>query len=202
MCLLLETIRIEEGNFCHLDYHQARVDNSRALLFPGSSQLDLGTLEIPEPFRSGIFKCRVVYARHFSKVEFFPYKPRKIDALHLVKADHLSYPFKYLNRSDIEQMRKKFGETEEIILIQGGSVTDTSYTNLAFLSGDLWFTPDRPLLNGTCRQRLIDQGQLIPTRITPATLGHYQSVSLINAMLDPGDLMLPIRSISSFMYLC
>ncbi|MBN1199163.1 MAG: aminotransferase class IV [Bacteroidales bacterium] len=195
MCLLLETIRVKDGRFCHLKYHQERMNQTRAVLFPGSGLLDIGAFEIPVAFSSGIFKCRIVYDRDFREIEFLTYTPKRIDSLHLVEAENLKYPFKLLDRSGIETLQKDFRESEEIILVQKGVITDTSYSNLAFLSENQWFTPDKPLLNGTCRQRLISQGMLTQTRITPETIALYSHVSLINSMLGLTDLMLPVSSI-------
>lgn len=195
MCLLLETIKIEDGRFCHQRYHQARMDNSRAVLFPDAKSLNIAAVSVPRTFMSGVFKCRIVYGRDFKKIEFLPYTPKQIHSLHLIDAENLKYSFKYFDRSGIEKLQKNFRESEEIILVQKGCITDTSYSNLAFLSGNQWFTPDPPLLYGTCRQRLIDQGILIPVRITPGMLKLYRDVSLINSMLELTDLMLPVSSI-------
>ncbi|MFC2101382.1 aminotransferase class IV [Bacteroidota bacterium] len=195
MCLLLETIRVKDGSFCHCGYHQKRMDHTRETLFPGAEKLLISDIEIPETFQSGIYKCRIVYDQELKRIQFSPYTPRQIRKLKLVDAGSLEYPFKYLNRSGIEQLQKGHADFNEIILVKNGYITDTSFSNLAFLSDNKWFTPDNPLLNGTCRQRLIDKGIIRPIPITPDNLCSFKFVSLINAMLDLNDTVLPIEAI-------
>lgn len=195
MCLLFETIRIKDGILCHPGYHQIRMDHARTILFPESTPLNISEIVIPDTAKSGIFKCRIVYDREFREVEFLPYTPKQIRTIRLVEAGDLTYPFKYNDRSGIEKLKTHHRKYDEIILVQQGCITDTSYSNLAFLSGKRWFTPSVPLLNGTCRQRLIDQGTLIPIQITLDSLSRYSHISLINAMLDLEDIIFPIDAL-------
>jgi len=197
MCLLVETIRVNDGRYCHLGYHQARVDHTMGILFPDASPVNLEMIPIPDHARTGIVKCRIVYDGEIRRIEFIPYFPKKILSLKLVQADRLEYPFKYLNRSDIEQLLTDYKDYDEIILVKNGYITDSSFSNLAFRKGEVWFTPDEPLLRGTCRYRLIEAGILHPVKIRPDEIHHYTHISLINAMLDLGDLMLPIQTIKS-----
>jgi 4-amino-4-deoxychorismate lyase len=171
------------------------MDHTRENLFPGADKLSISTIEIPKAFQSGIFKCRVIYDRELKHIQFLPYVPRQIRKLKLVDAGSLEYPFKYLDRSGIEKLQKKHPDFDEIILVKNGYITDTSYSNLAFLSENKWFTPYKPLLNGTCRQRLIDMGIVHPIQIMPDNLGAFQSVSLINSMLDLNDMIFPVEAI-------
>ncbi len=145
----------------------------------------------------GIIKCRIVYDKEIKEVTFQPYTQKPIRSLVLVEAGNIEYPYKYLDRSGIVQLQKGHQDYDEIILVKNGCITDTSYSNLAFLSGDEWFTPAEHLLNGTCRQRLVDQGALQEIRITPRDLFRYSHVSLINAMLDLGEVVLPIKEVKS-----
>ncbi|MBL7139067.1 MAG: aminotransferase class IV [Bacteroidales bacterium] len=195
MCLLLETIRVEEGKFCHPGYHQARMDRSRKALFHTSRKLNLLDVPVPADLPSGVFKCRIIYGIQIEQVAFFPYTPKPIHTLVLVYADSFEYPFKYADRSGIKRLLHDHGTFDEIILVKNECITDTSFSNLAFLSGATWFTPVEPLLNGTCRQRLMDQGVLKTRVIKPSDLPQFSHVSLINAMLDLTDLMLPVKAI-------
>lgn len=66
-------------------------------------------------------------------------------------------------------------------------VTDSSYTNLALFDGHEWLMPRRPLLQGTKRAFLLDQGLLKEADLTLADLRRAQRVSLFNAMIDMGE---------------
>jgi len=63
-------------------------------------------------------------------------------------------------------------------------VSDSFYANTAFWDGRAWSTPDTPLLAGTMRAYLLDQGLLREERIRPEDLGKFLKVRLINAMND------------------
>lgn len=195
MCLLLETIRVEDGRYCNPGYHQVRMDRSRESLFPGSGPLDIIEISVPDGASTGIRKCRIIYGNEIKTVEFMHYIQKTVRNFKLVEADNLDYKMKYLDRSDIDELQNKYPDYDEIILVKNGRITDTSFSNLAFLSGKQWFTPDEPILHGTCRQRLIDHQILFPMRICPGDLRLFSHVSMINAMLGLGDCMLPVGSI-------
>lgn len=197
MCLLLETIRVYDGIFCYPEYHQERMDRSRETLFPGSAGINISEIRIPESFKSGVYKCRIIYGSRLEKTEFFPYVPKPVRNLKLVDAPDLDYSFKYLDRSGIEKLQESNPGFDEIILVKNRVITDTSFSNLAFLSGKKWFTPAVPLLAGTKRQRLIDCGILSPVTITVEDLYCYSYVSLINALLDLNDVLLPVSAIET-----
>ena len=55
--------------------------------------------------------------------------------------------------------------------------------------------PAHPLLKGTKRGSLIDAGQLAECEIRVIDLPHFQSISLINAMLDLGDTVIEISQV-------
>jgi 4-amino-4-deoxychorismate lyase len=87
------------------------------------------------------------------------------------------------------------GDCDEIILVKNGLITDTSYSNLAFFDGVQWYTPEHPLLNGVRRQALLKQKRVREKRITPDELGSFVKLSLINAMLDLGEVEVPCTSV-------
>ena len=64
--------------------------------------------------------------------------------------------------------------------------------NIALFDGTQWVTPSTPLLNGTRRAQLIDAGRLIEQEVCITNLSSFQSISLINAMMDLNELVLPI----------
>ena len=54
----------------------------------------------------------------------------------------------------------------EIIIIKNGLVIDTSFTNIAIHKDGKWLTPKHPLLLGTKRAALLEQGIIQEADIT------------------------------------
>jgi 4-amino-4-deoxychorismate lyase len=72
-------------------------------------------------------------------------------------------------------------------MVQNGLITDTSISNLIFFDGKEWFTPANPILQGTCRDRLMAEGRLIAKEIRIDDLDLFIGCKLINAMRDPEE---------------
>ncbi|WP_309546477.1 aminotransferase class IV [Hoylesella marshii] len=87
------------------------------------------------------------------------------------------------------------GVCDDVLIVRNGLLTDTSYTNIALYDGYQWFTPATPLLEGTMRASLLDSGMLIEKDILLSDLPHYQYIALFNAMIDMGELVLPISCV-------
>ena len=188
MCLLLETIKVRNRCFHHVEYHQERVNQSRAVLFPESEQLALSDIFIPPELTKEIYKCRVIYGEKIEHITFLPYIKKVVNQVKLVEANNLEYPFKYLNRDVFLQLLENNPGYDEVIIVQNGLITDTTYSNLACYTGNKWYTPASPILKGTCRQRLLDGGLLKETDIQPVDLPRFTRISLINAMLELDEL--------------
>ncbi len=180
MSYLLETIKIEDGQVYNLSYHQARCDKSRATLFGTKEKLDLSS--IIEAPKKGLFRCRIVYDKKLHKVEYIPYKAKEIASLTIVHSD-LLYNHKYANRDALNSLLNLHKETDDILIIKNGYITDTSIANIAFFDGKQWITPKTPLLEGTMRAKLLDECFLIVKDIKKASLKHYSHVALMNAMI-------------------
>ena len=72
---------------------------------------------------------------------------------------------------------------DEVIIEKEGYLTDITIANIAFYDGEQWFTPENPLLKGTMRAKLIDEGFLHKREIRKKDLDNYTQVALINAMI-------------------
>ncbi len=178
--LLLETIKIEEGDIHNLSYHQARCTKSRQKLFKCSNILDLSTIiDAPE---TGLYRCRIIYAETLHSIEYIPYTPKKIETLKIVPSN-IEYSFKYANRDALNALLEANRDVDEVIIEKNGLLTDTTLSNIAFFDGKKWFTPNKPLLEGTMRAKLIDEGFLQTKEIRQNELSDYSQVALINAML-------------------
>lgn len=186
MCRFIETIRIEEGVIRNLPLHQERVDRTISHFF-GAAAAVLPLYEAisahPVP-KTGAVKCRVTYGKQVEKIEFEQYLPHPVNSLKVVHADDLDYSFKYADRSRLHKLLEQKGRCDDVLIIKNGLVTDTSYCNIIFDDGKKWVTPATPLLEGTCRRRLLDNGLITAAPITINDLGKFSRFMLINAMLD------------------
>jgi 4-amino-4-deoxychorismate lyase len=196
MCLLLETIKLEKGTACNLRYHQQRVSESRSDLLGINTQLDIGAaLIVPARARQGVYKCRITYGKEINEIQYIPYLLKKIKSLQLVEASEIEYNYKYADRACFDSLLDD-SNCDEILIVKNGFVTDTSFSNIIFFDGNQWFTPAYPLLKGTKRQQLIDEGKIIAEEIRPQDLKHFTKAMLINSMLDFNlKRMIPVNEI-------
>jgi len=178
--LLLETIKIEGGEVCNLPYHQARLDRSRKALFHTEDALPLSRIIEPPP--EGLYRCRILYDSEVRSIEYLPYTPKKIHTLKIVPSD-IEYGYKYADREAFESLLEAHRDVDEIIIEKEGLLTDTTISNIAFYDGKRWITPAKPLLQGTMREKLLDEGFLLKADITREMLKGYTHVALINAMI-------------------
>lgn len=175
---LLETIHAVDGQVLNLVYHQKRLEYSRNIL-GFSSELIL-TLDPP---KNGEYRCRVLYENTIEEIEYIPYQKRKISSFKLIHSD-LDYPLKYENRDEINLLLEQREKADEIIIIKNGLITDTSIANLCFYDGQSWLTPKHPLLHGTTRQRLLDEGKIKCADIHYKDIHNYSRIAVMNAMTD------------------
>lgn len=178
--LLLETIKIKDGEVFNLPYHQKRCNKSRRALFGTEDVLDLSSIIIPPS--QGLYRCRITYSTSVQSIEYIPYLPKKIQSLRIVPSS-LDYGYKYADREALDKLLTENSDVDEIIIEKKGLLTDTTISNIAFFDGETWFTPKMPLLYGTMRARLVDEGFLQTKDITKKSLTEYSHVALINAML-------------------
>lgn len=187
MCRFIETIRIENGEICNVSYHNARLNETRRCLLGETDRWDIASLLNPEKI-AGRVRCRLTYGKELLGVEYFSYTPRQVGSLQLVEADSLLYAFKYADRSGLDEMFSKRGEADDVLMVRNGLLTDTSIANIALWNGTEWHTPSLPLLKGTCRQRLLDEGIIVEREIRADQLGRYTEICLFNAMLSFGEI--------------
>lgn len=184
MCRFIETIRVDNKTFLQLQWHEDRMNRTRRVFFGDVPDIDLTqVLQCPESMNSSIYKCRIVYGSSIESIEFEPYMIKKIRSLQLIVDDDIDYAFKYENRLRFHHHLSQ-AVADEIIIVRDGRITDTSFSNLVFWDGNKWLTPTTYLLNGTQRQYLLQQGDIVETEIKPSDLKQFRAVKLINAMLD------------------
>lgn len=184
MFQFIESIRIKDGCVEQLSFHQSRV-NKTFLNFGKTPYFQLHEIiNIDSSNTNGVFKCRIKYdLDRIIEITYSEYVIRKINSISMVELDGRKYDFKYADREWITDMLLKSG-TDEIIMTDQGIIKDASYANLAFYDGELWYTPQTPLLEGTQRAFLLETKKIHPKEIRINDLHKYQQVKFINAMMS------------------
>ena len=197
MYQLVESLKLKDGVIPNLEYHNERMNRSKAELFPGSSEVDLEReIEIPANCHLGIFKIRILYDQLIRSIEIEPYSYRSIQSLKVVHHESIDYHLKYTNRQILQDLFAQRGNCDDIIIIKNRFLTDSFSANLLFFDGNSWFTPNTPLLKGTKRQFLLDEGIIIEKEIREVDIQIYQKVGLINAMIDFDEMpVVPVEKI-------
>lgn len=192
----VETIKIKDGKVINLSYHQARMERTIQACFPSFSEETIPQLEevlSPTPDMA-FYKARVVYGAHgIEDIQYAPYTMRKIQSLKIVNDDDIDYTFKSTDRSELNRLLAQKGDCDDIIIVKNGLVTDTSFTNIAAYIDGKWLTPKHPLLMGTKRAYLLNQGILQEADITLEDLMKAGKISLINAMIDLEEIIADIK---------
>ncbi|MBW8334120.1 MAG: aminotransferase class IV family protein [Prolixibacteraceae bacterium] len=185
MSPLLESLKLKDGIIQNLNYHQDRLNRSMDELFPYAQKIHLAKeIPIPENCKSGIFKIRVLYGQTIEEIEIEPYVFRSVKSLKVVHHESIDYHLKYSDRQILQELFAQRGDCDDIIIVKNGLVTDSFAANLLFFDGEKWFTPKTPLLKGTKRQFLIDNGIVSEKEIREEDIRSYRKVGLINAMID------------------
>lgn len=194
MCRFIETIRIECGHLYTIEAHQQRMNRTRKIAFPGCKDIDIKQMLTPDNYQQRT-RCRVEYDTEILKIEYIPYSIRSIKSLRCIEANDLEYSFKKADRSAINSLFDQKGEADDILILRNNLLTDTSICNIALWDGKQWFTPTNPLLHGTMREKLLQEGIIHPKDITLGDLKRYQKIGLFNAMIDFKEIELPVSAI-------
>lgn len=208
-----ETIMIADSVPCNLKWHQARVERTlkyhygscelpplediipALIINIAGSAMDLQTGGVASG-GMGIAKCRFRYNNGEWATEFEPYRPRAVNRLHLVRDNEIDYSFKFSDRCAIEKLFNERETADDVLIVRNGMITDTSIANIVFTDGLRFYTPDTPLLRGTCREQLISEGIISEVPVHVGNLDKYTHFMLINAM-NPFDRerLLPVKNI-------
>ena len=177
----LETIKAVDGEIFNLKYHQERYESVlKSLDFDNFKNLK----DYLKPPKNGIYRCRLVYSLDVINVTYHKYKKREVKSLKLVHDDTIEYSKKSTLRDTIDKLFEKRVNCDDILIIKNSLVCDTSIANVAFYNLGKWYTPSKPLLKGTTRQRFLDNGKIIEKEIKIQDIKKYSKVALLNAMID------------------
>ncbi|MCW8953928.1 MAG: aminotransferase class IV family protein [Sulfurimonas sp.] len=177
----LETIKAVDGELFNMSYHQARYESVLKEL--GDSDIkDLKECLNPPQF--GTYRCRLVFTSENITVSYHEYNKRDISSLKLIFNNDIEYSMKSTCRDEIDTLFAQRGEGDDILIIKDLLVSDTSIANIAFYKEGSWITPKTPLLKGTTRARLLDEGKITEADIKVQDLRTFSQVALLNAMID------------------
>lgn len=207
---LIETIRVQDGSISLLPLHLERMQTSLETLglvdcpmmrLITSSRLSQELVNYVQShstiFPSPTLKLRITYThRGVQTCTLTAYNIRPVERLRLWHvSENFCYSLKRSDRANLDQAVQQAGG--EVILVRGGEITDTSYSNIVVRLGGELLTPERPLLRGVMREHLLRSGQIRTARLTPEDLKQATEIHLINAMmpLDAEHITLPPSAI-------
>lgn len=186
---LIETICIRNGRVQRIRFHNARCNRSRKTLLGIDKKIDLRKYIDTSKALAFWTKCRITYSSTIIKVEYEPYSLRTIETLSFVDIDDYQYNHKYKQREKLDAFFRQKQESDDIIMIRSGKVTDSYYANIALQKEGIWYTPKTPLLKGTMRAYLISNNKIVEKDIYQKEVKEYKSVSLFNAMIALGTIV-------------
>ncbi len=179
----LETIRVEQGQFWHLQRHQKRIATTIRHHYPQAAIPSLAhSLQLPTDARKGLWKCRVLYDHAIRQVTFSPYQRQAMHRLAIVPAPELRYPWKAADRTALEALKVRYPQADDLLIIQNGWLTDSTIANIVLEIKGQYYTPQTPLLAGTMRATLLAKGQIRQAPLRIASLFEATRLWLINAL--------------------
>ena len=191
---LFESLCVQDGIILNTQWHEDRFQKAYLQNFGYLNSFDLlEGLSIPIKFNQGIVKLRIRYNHKHRDFHFEHYQIKEIQSLKLVYTEELNYSYKYSHRENLESLFDQRGDCDEVLIIKKGRITDSSYSNVVFFDGQDWLTPKDPLLEGTCRARLLNQGIIKQSFLKVGDLKNFEGLKLINAMRDMDQPMIPIN---------
>ena len=186
---LLETIRIEDGKIHNLPYHERRMRRALDRFYPSSDIPALSKVLEDYPSK-GLYRCRVIYAESIEKIEYLPYFRQEKKLFAAVEFEG-NYEYKYSERKEFEILTQLYPDVDELILCKNGLLTDTTTANIALLKKGKWLTPASPLLEGTTRERLLEEGFLSTADLYIDEIDSFDGFALMNAMIG----FIPIKGV-------
>lgn len=196
MSRFIESIQLSDGELHRIALHQERVNRVFNDFFPDAEPFSLNEVFSSEQLpQKGLYKCRIVFDKAIQLIEIQPYIRRKIRSLKLVDATIKSLPYKSENRSELNEAYAKRQDCDDVLIVVDGFITDSWYANVALWDGENWYTPAKPIINGVQRKSLLNDHKILEKDIAKTTLADYKRIRLFNAMIEFGELELPVEAI-------
>lgn len=193
MYRFIETIRIEDGKVCNLNYHTTRFNQTRFAFWKNAPFINLEEVVLP-PNIPSTQKCRIFYGKEIEDINYSPYSLRQVYSLQLLEDNKIDYAYKKADRERINMLFSQRGMADDILVVRNGYLTDTSIANIALYNGNEWVTPSLPLLKGTKRAELLDKHQIVEKAILLSQISDYSHIMLFNAMIGWKQMMIPLNN--------
>jgi 4-amino-4-deoxychorismate lyase len=182
---LVESVRIENRQLHHVELHNQRINLARQVIYKQYQPIDINSLvKIPEWITNDRYKCRITFYPEKSEYSITPYHQREINTLKIITDDTIDYSFKNENRFQLDAAYSRRENCDDIIIIKKGHLTDAWAANIILFDGKNWITPDTPLLRGVQREFLLQEVVIIEKEVKLDHLPSFQTIKLINAMID------------------
>lgn len=196
MCRFIESIKLVDGEFCRLEFHQERVNAVFQQFYSENEVFNLKEIIHLQTFpEQGIFKCRIVFDSRIQEIQILPYSIRTIRSLKLVEVSLNSSTYKSEERTGINAAFENRSNCDDVLMVVNGCITDTSYANVALFDSNQWFTPDSPVIFGTQRAALLQSGKIKTKRIPVTELSNFTKIRIFNAMIEFGEIELDVQKI-------
>lgn len=194
---LLETFCLLDGELLNLPYHSARVGRSLGREYPITPFIDVVSREVSRlGATKGKWRASITYTwQGIESIKLTPYRLPQITSFRLIDIEDNFYSKKWADRSRLDEYKNLLPQGVEPIFVLKGQITDTSFTNILVERDGKLYTPSTPLLLGTKRDKLLSDGTIHSIPLSSAELHTYERIHLINAMLDPGEVALPLSVI-------
>ena len=193
---LFESLCVQDGQLLNPQWHEDRFQNAYLHRYGRPTPFDLlQGIHIPNEFAQGKVKLRIRYNHQDRNFHFEHYRIQKIQSLQLVYTEELDYQYKYSQRKKLEALFDQRGDCDDVLIVRKGWITDSSYANVVFFDGKDWWTPKNPLLEGTCRARLLAQGIIKETALGVEDLKNFKGLKLVNALRDMNQPMISINGL-------
>lgn len=196
MCQFIESIKLLDGLFYRIKYHQNRMNICANLFYPNADPVDLRlALNDSQPPEKGLYKCKVTFDSKIRKIEYLSYQKREISSLRVISTEIESLPYKKEDRTDFDKAFVLRENCDEVLLVKNGLLTDTTICNIALFDGFNWLTPALPLIYGVNRAQLLEEGKIVEKDIRLDELRNFSRIRLFNAMIEFGEIELIISNI-------
>jgi len=197
MCLFIETICYDQGQYHQIDLHNERCNRTRNHFFGTVSNLQLELfLAVPSWLKDETVKCKVTYGTEITGIEYGLYKVRPVESLQLVIDDEIDYAYKYADRTKLSQLYQLRDQADDILIVKNGYLTDTSYANIILKKDEMWYSPQYPLLHGTRIESYFRKGVVTPALLRPEDLPLFSEARIVNSMISiENSPVIPLRNI-------
>ena len=181
MSLFFETLYIKDQNIRNLELHNKRLNKTIKDMFNINANIDLSNFVKLKSKKA--HRVKVIYNKEIQKIEIYPILKREFKDFKIIKSD-ITYSYKYLNREKIDNLFKKRGSCDDIIIVdKNGFIKDSSIANISLLIDNVWITPKKPLLKGTMREYLLKNKIIKEFDVKIEDIKKANKIALSNAIL-------------------